>query len=331
MQEVVITIYLWKWNLYWGNKGVEKMFDRERIGHDVACAEMVGEIYKLGGFKQQFPVYVTCYADKGELYYYVCNNSLHVYDFINKKLQEELYCIPPVRKSMTCIVVAGQFEVLYQKFKVTAAKELMEEGAGEVARLLPRLAPKQTNEAQDLMEQLRVGLKGVFHAEKRQLYRGLLDMAYYAKKINGAYYTRTMEWLDAEEMRLEEERIVHAVHERVYCGFAYYKPDGSIGYYTNAVQESTIMRREEMMIAGIVVSPILIKRYCFNDISDIGNAIAEFKELLKVNIDANFMKLVDFIYEAQNISDTLLDAELVHAENELLEKTLKYYKSLWQI
>jgi len=302
--------------------------------HDAVCVDIVEQISQLGGFKVEFPVYLTCYADKGECSCYISSDKMHVYAFINQKMQEELYCIPPVRKSMSCIVSSGQKDALYQQFKVTAAKELLAEGAGETARLLPTLAPKQTSEAQELMEMLRVGLKGVFHAEKRQLYRGLLDMAYYAKKINGMYYTRTMEWLDTEEQQLEEERILHAVHERVYCGFGYYKPDGSIGYYTNAVQESTIARREEMMMAGTVVSPILVKRYCFNDISTIGNVIAEFKELLKKHIDANFMKLVDAVYAANNISDGLIDKEIeaAVAENDKLkEKTLKYYKTLWQI
>lgn len=306
----------------------------ENKDHDAVCVDIVGQISELGGFKVEFPAYLTCYADKGECFYYVSNDKMHVYDFMNEKLKEERYCIPPVRKSMSCIVSSGQKDALYQQFKVTAAKELMQEGASEIASLLPILAPKQTSEAQELMEQLRVGLKGVFHAEKRQLYRGLLDMAYYAKKINGMYYTRTVEWLDIEEIQLEEERIVHAVHERVYCGFGYYKPDGSIVYYTNAVPESAIARREEMMIAGTVVSPILTKRYCFNNISGIGNVIAEFKELLKKNIDANFMKLVDFIYGAQNISDGLIDIEIknaVEAGNRLKEKTLKYYKTLWQM
>ena len=159
-------------------------------------------------------------------------------------------------------------------------------------------------------------------------------MAYYAKKISGVYYTKTMEWLAIEEQQLEEERIVHAVHERVYCGFGYYKPDGSIGYYTNAVQEGTTARREEMMTAGTVVSPILIKRYCFNEISTIGNVIAEFKELLKKHIDANFMQLVDAVYTAKNISDGMIDSEIENAiteNNKLKEQSLKYYKTLWQV
>ena len=85
------------------------------------------------------------------------------------------------------------------------------------------------------------------------------------------------------------------------------------------------------MVGGTVVSPILTKRYCFSDISSIGNVIVEFKELLKKHIDANFMKLVDAIYDAQNISDGLLEQELAQVDNKLKEQTLKYYKSLWQM
>lgn len=306
----------------------------EQKDHDAVCADIVGRISELGGFQVEFPVYLTCYVENGEVLYYVSSERMQVYQFIYARLKEELYCLPPIRKSMRCIVSSGQKEQLYQQYKITAAKELMQEGVGEIARQLIQLTPKQTNEAQEILERLRVGLKGVFHAEKRQLYRGLLDMAYYAKKINGMYYMRTLEWLDIEEKQLEEERIVHAVHERTYYGFGYYKSDGSIGYYVNAVQEGTIARREEWMMAGMIVSPILTKRYCFSDISSIGNVVAEFKALLERHIDLNFMKLVKAIYIAGNMCDGKIDAEIQNAVaegNALKEKTLTYYKALWQV
>lgn len=299
--------------------------------HDAVCGDIVENMASLGGFQVEFPVYLTCYADKGECYYYISSNKMDIYTFIDARLKEELYCIPPVRKSMRCIVSSGQKEDLYQMYKVTAAKEIMHEGAGDIARLLPKLAPKQTNEAYELMERLRIGLKGVFNTEKRQLYRGLLDMAYYSKKINGIYYIRMLEWLDIEEMQLEEECIVYTVHERVYCGFAYYKPDGSIGYYTNALQEATIAHREELMIAGTVVSPILMKRYGFNDISSISNVITDFKELLKKHMGTSFMRLVDEVYALPNINDGLLELELAQTDDKLKERALNYYKALWQL
>lgn len=302
--------------------------------HDAVCVDIVEKISELGGFQVEFPVYLTCYVENGMCMYYVSSDRMQVYQFIYAHLKEDLYCIPPVRKSMHCIVSSGQKEELYQRYKVIAAKELMQEGAGEIARQLIQLAPKQTNEAQELLERLRVGLKGVFHTEKRQLYRGLLDMAYHAKKINGMYYMRTLEWLDLEEQQLEEERIVHAVHERTYSGFAYYKVDGSLGYYTNAVQEGAIARRDEMMQSGVIVSPILTKRYCFSDISSIGSVAETFKTTLKQNINRNFMQLVDIIYAADNICDGQIDQEIKNAVaegNTLKERTLTYYKALWQV
>ena len=135
----------------------------------------------------------------------------HVYEFMEQKLKEELYCIPPIRKSTSKIVPAGQKDTLYQQLKVEAAKNVMQEGVGDIARTLQKLAPKSTNEAQEVMELLRLDLKGIFREEKRQLYKGLLETAYYAKKVSGAYYNKTLEWLKLEEQQLEEERIKHGV------------------------------------------------------------------------------------------------------------------------
>lgn len=302
--------------------------------HDEICADIVDRISELGGFKVEFPVYLTCYAEQGACYYYVSSEKKNVYDFIDRKLKAEIYCLPPIRKSMNTIVSSGQKDEIYQQFKVVAAKELMNEGGSRIAVKLPKLAPKVTNAAQELMESLRLCLKGVFTEEIRQLYRGLLDMAFYAKKINGVFYHKTMEWLDIEDSQQEEEPIIHAVHERRYSGFAYIRSNGSLGYYTNAVYESTISRREELMMTGAVVSPILSKKYYFNDINAIGNVVSEFKELLKKYISLEFVKLIEAILDAENVWDDNLERAIEEAEyeNNLLEvNCLKYYKALWQI
>lgn len=300
--------------------------------HDEVCVDIVGKISELGGFQVEFPVYVTCYTDKDDCVFFVSDDKMHVYNYIEGKLKEERYCLPPVRKTMSCIVSSGQKDELYQQFKVAAAREWMEEGAGEIARLLPKLAPKSTSEAQTLMELLRIRMKGVFNEELRALYKGLLDSAYYAKKITGAYYRSTMDWLAAEEQQLEDERVPHAVHERSYAGFGYRKPNGDIGYYTNAVMESTLTKREDMMVEGVMVSPVLVKRYCFNDISTIGNIVADFKAVLKQVINVNFMTLLQLVYEANNVADDLLEKTLAQTEpGSLQDKALRYYKMLWQL
>ncbi len=302
--------------------------------HDEICADIVERISELGGFKVEFPVYLTCYADKGTCYYYVSSEKQNVYDFIDEKLKENLYCIPPVRKAMKTIVSAGQKDELYQQFKVIAAKELMHEGAGNVACLLPTFAPKSTNVAQDILEQMRICLKGINNEELRQLYRGLLDMAYYAKKINGVFYNKTLEWLNIEEMRQEEESIAHAVHERVYSGFAYFKPEGQLAYYTNAVFASTLLKREELMSEGTIVSPILQKKYCFNDINAIGNVVMAFKSVLKKYLNQKFMELLLEIMGNNNEKNPELDQaiNISKSNNNLLAMNcLKYYKTLWQI
>lgn len=301
--------------------------------HDAVCVDIVNQIADLGGFKVDLPVYVTCYADKGECFYFVSSEKKHVYEFMEQKLKEELYCIPPIRKSTSKIVPAGQKDTLYQQLKVEAAKNVMQEGVGDIARTLQKLAPKSTNEAQEVMELLRLDLKGIFREEKRQLYKGLLETAYYAKKVSGAYYNKTLEWLKLEEQQLEEERIKHAVHERVYSGFAYYKSNQTIGYYSNAVYEATITKREEFLIEGKLVSPILTKRYCFADISQITKILDDFKNILKKYINEDFMELLKFVYQTNNGTDHMIEKEISQADaegNEIKKRSLRYYKTLWQ-
>lgn len=300
--------------------------------HDAICVDIVGKISELGGFKVEFPVYLTCYMENGETYFFVSEEKKNVYDFIQVKMNEEIYCLPPVRKVINEIVSAGQRDVMYHQFKLCAAQELMYEGAGEIAKLLPTIAPKSTHEAQQLMELFRVELKGNLDPNLRQLYRRLLEMAYFAKKINGAYYRQTMEWLTSEEQQMEEERVQYAVHEREYVGFAYYDKTGTINYYTNAVYEATLARQEELMLQGAIVSPIFMKKYCFNDINNIANIINKFKNTLKKYINKDFMRIVEMLYSMENVVDGNFNKALSVCESgSLKERTLKYYKAVWQL
>ena len=96
--------------------------------------------------------------------------------------------------------------------------------------------------------------------------------------------------------------------------------------------ESTLTKREDMMVEWVMVSPVLVKRYCFNDISTIGNIVADFKAVLKQVINVNFMALLQLVYEARNVADDLLEKTLAQTEpGSLQDKALRYYKMLWQL
>ena len=131
---------------------------------------------------------------------------------------------------------------------------------------------------------------------------------------------------------MEAERIAHSIYERRYSGFGYIKENEDIGYYYNAVLEATIAKREEFMIKGMKVSPILRKKYCFNDISKIGDIVDDFKATMRRYIDRNFMRLVEIIYEMNNVTSESMEEEFEACDEDNLKgRTLKYYKAVWQV
>ena len=88
------------------------------------------------------------------------------------------------------------------------------------------------------------------------------------------------------------------------------------------------------MSEGTIVSPILQKKYCFNDINAIGNVVMAFKSVLKKYLNQKFMELLLEIMGNNNEKNPELDQaiNISKSNNNLLAMNcLKYYKTLWQI
>ena len=53
------------------------MTEEAHKDHDAVCVDIVERMASLGGFQVEFPVYLTCYADKGECRYYISDNKIN--------------------------------------------------------------------------------------------------------------------------------------------------------------------------------------------------------------------------------------------------------------
>lgn len=232
--------------------------------HDAICCDIVEEMSNIGSIPYQFIYYATCYKSQDTVNYFVSENAEHVYTFAAKKMKEDIFCIPVQRTSTSLIVPSGHKEELKQQYKLEAAKKLMEQSADKALDNIYQLAMPANNAAEDVISQIQESLHGCFDDEVLQLYEGILEYTFVAKKISTINYMEYRQWLSYIRKDFDDERVIHDVHERIFTGFAYYDGNENINYYYNAVESSTISKQKELQCKRMIVSPILKKRYCYS-------------------------------------------------------------------
>lgn len=305
------------------------------MDHDAICVQEVNQMYNLGCFAEQFVMYSTCFLQEQTCYYFVSDKAENAYQFAQRQLNDDIFCLPINKQTQEALVPSGHRENLNQQFKWQAAQKLKEEGAREAARLVASMAKPANNVAAELLEQLKKSLAGCFEEEKLQIFAGLVQFAFTAKKITPLCYLQFQQWLADVTQDMAGERIKHAMHERVYTGFAYFQQDGSIGYYYNAVEAMTLERQCALQCQKQLVTPIFRKRYCFNDIDQLNDIARAFKETLHSHLNASYRALLQQIYQLPGAIERERFGEIYdqqhHVDHPLSVQMLNYYGVLWNL
>lgn len=311
------------------------MLDLEAVDHDEAIAMEVGKRLELGCFAEQIVNYGTCFVQNQKTQYFISDNAENVHNFMQGKLEEGIYCLPTVRRSKTMLIPSGERASLTQSFKVEAARMLQWQHAGNIMEQIQILAPRNTNAAAELLDELCGELHGCFAEESLYIFEGLVETAYYAGKLTAYDYIRYHDWLKLVRTTVEAEAIVHDTHERTYTGFAYVDETGNTKYYYNAVRASTLERKCELQKKKLLVTPIFQKWYSFQQVGQFRHVVDDFKQKLRTIYSATYMAILKELYGLPSTLDQIAFGKVYDratAENNILmQDALNYYGSLWQL
>ena len=94
-------------------------------------------------------------------------------------------------------------------------------------------------------------------------------------------------------------------------------------------------RRQALLCQKAIVSPVIKKRYHFNQIELLNSAAMDFRNLLRHTVDKNFMAILRYIYDLPSQIDQERFTQVYHQTEQqgssLAIQTLNYYGSLWHI
>lgn len=303
--------------------------------HDAICCDIVEAMSSIGSIPYQFINYATCYKGHGTTNYFVSAKPENVYAFAAKQLEEEIYCLPIQRTSTSLIVPSGHKEELQQQYRLEAAEKLMDQSASKVLDEIYNLSMPANNAAEGILYQLQKSLQGCFDNEILQMFEGILEYTFAAKKISAITYIGYKQWLTIIRKDFEDDRVIHDVHERNFTGFAYFRENGSIGYYFNAVESGALIKRKELQCKRIICSPFLKKRYCYGTMDELNKIGTDFRNTLHKRFSMQYMDLLQQIYDLPSLVNKeafeWTYQEAAEEGKSLLKETLNYYGTLWHV
>lgn len=277
----------------------------QETDHDSLCAAMVDLLMQLGYYNEEFVFFGFAYLESRTRKYYVTADGNKAYSY-NKKCIENGCSVTPVEKYFKwCKIEPGQRNKIKQQSKIEFASRLQTQYSKDFLEILEEVFNENANNtALPIIEQLKHELNGSFDDDGLNLFKGIVDMAYDAKRIRLMEYMKYKSWIDLQlTLNLPEKQA--GSQKKVFTGFMYLNENHEKKYYFNAVPFLTQERKSELKRKGQFTFPIFQKDYYCKDLNAIYTAQHAFEECLKNRCNDNYIGIVKAIMQ----KDTTVDKD----------------------
>lgn len=273
------------------------------VDRDIQCGQSFAKLYELGCFDEEFIVYGCGYYQGGEITYLVSDNGDKLYRFRNEALQSHIYTTPVIMKLASCQVASGERENIHQNIKFKLAKELQSMYSRTYYETIKQLDSVANNqEAETFLEEERRRLEGYFDRSGVEMFQGLYQMAYECKRISEGAYQAFAAWVKYAKKQMENDILVKDKLQRVFHGFGY-EINGVIKYFADAQAMNVYKKKEELLLKGAVVTPIISKEYWFPSVNQLASIRTQFMAYLKACVDNGYMEKTKIIISYESPFD----------------------------
>lgn len=302
---------------------------------DLKCSMDVAEMAALGKFEHEFIVYGCCYQIDEKYYYKVSTQNTDIYHFQEVCFEQNIYTTPVMEWLNRIAVPSGMQEEYLGQTKIKLAKKLQQTYRNDIFEQFTRLAKAaNSNVAADLLYALQKRMIGHFDRDVMQLIQGIIAYAYQQKKLTVETYNDLCHWLAYLYKQMEDDVIITKAFRRTFFGFAY-RDKEKTRYYANASKGEAQKRREECIIKGCLCTPMVQKKYYFDNQPDLGPVRKQFLQQIEQWMDEEYWQYIMTIDQLPTVIATNDYQQLITLAEEkdlpLMKQHLQYYKRLWSI
>lgn len=299
---------------------------------DIQCSMDVGRMAELGRFAEEFTVYgYACWKD-GEPYYRLSRDEKVICCFLEKRKLEGYVPTLVETHMQRSAVPSGMEEDIWQEEQLNLGADLMRYYSDSFLQELDQLGKiPATNAASALLENWREKLEGRFDRELQKVFDKITDFAFLSKQLTKGTYEDFCEWSRNNWTQMDDDVLIKDVHERTLYGFLF-ENDGKIIEDLDARFENVYRKRQDVVLKGLLATPIFEKTYWFRTQSDYTRIKQEFRELLHAIV----MPCLTFIKELKQNASFIDKACFVEMYDRVQKngtsqeyQTLKLYGYQW--
>lgn len=306
------------------------------LNHDVICSAQAGQLLNSGCLEYETTAYGISYYKNKEIYYYISSREDSILDFIKTACFEDYPCTPLQYFFKRFDLIDDSEEEIKEKFRLEIANRLYDYYPDVFFEALYDLTSSpSTNVAYTLVEKISADLENSFDLNHLNIFESLLEFLLQSRRLNKEGYHIFLKWLQNEREKSSVEPIASSIYRRTYTGFAYEKPNGSIGYFTDAVYHLALEKRTAYISKGYCVTPILSVPYYADTFNHLQKTKHTFLTTLKHYFDANYMSVMKLFYQLPPD----IDVEKYHYYKEKIiasgktkaVEAFQYYGRLWNV
>ena len=306
------------------------------LNHDVVCTAQAGQLLSAGCLEYETAAYGIAYQKNGEIYYYISSREDSMLDFIKNAYMENLQYTPLRYFFKRFDLLDESEDEIKEKFRLEIAQRLYDSYPDVFFEALNDLtAAPCVNAAYPLVEKIANQLENSFDQHHLNIFENLLDFLLQSRLLSKEGYHIFLKWLHNEREKSSVEPIASSIYRRTYTGFAYEKPDGSIGYFADAVHHLALEKRNNYINKGYLVTLMLTIQYYADSFNNLQKTRQSFLTTLKKYLDTNYIAIMKAFHRLSSGIDT----EKYHKYEALIAETKKdkaieafqYYGHLWNI
>lgn len=244
----------------------EQLMNQSEIykNRDAETTSLVAIMAELKYFDEQFLFYGTVYVENGIIKYRLNSKATPIYNFFSKAAQKNL-CPTLIMKHIQMVKVpSGKEDEVAAQVRDIFVQKLIEYYPKKFFLILHELEQiPATDVAEEILLQLQDELMFCFEIDEINLFIGIINMAFDAKKIQKDAYSQLIDWCDR---RIEQiQRSVHVIwsDKRYYYGFLYLEHN-CVQAYSNADFSNVVEHLCAFEIKNVFCTPIFSKYYWFD-------------------------------------------------------------------
>lgn len=234
---------------------------------DEMLSKSIMNLYELGKFEKELAIYGCAYQDEsGEIIYVLSTDANNLYDWKYNKNNLSKRATIVHRTTIRTLIPTGMEEIITEQLQKKIVRELHKHYPKEYFVNLVRLDNTiPSNKSYNLLKEIQFQLDGLGTIEQLELYQGLINQAYLNKILKEKHYYDFCKWIEVEKEDISNDLQKTDIYKKEFYGFTYAFPNNAFKNVVDGNKGYIYAQMEKLQLEGALVSPIIQKRFWYNN------------------------------------------------------------------